>query len=141
MGYAFAAISELSMNTRAVQSYQDLAAWKEARSLVRSVYISTRLFPNEERFGLTSQIRRCAVSVPSNIAEGYGRGSRNDYSRFLRIARGSLFELETQMLLAHDLGYINDEARQGIQAQINKVARPLWGLIRSIETSNPSRMQ
>ncbi|MAO22656.1 MAG: four helix bundle protein [Phycisphaerae bacterium] len=129
------------MNTRAVQSYQDLAAWKEARSLVRSVYISTRLFPNEERFGLTSQIRRCAVSVPSNIAEGYGRGSRNDYSRFLRIARGSLFELETQMLLAHDLGYINDEARQGIQAQINKVARPLWGLIRSIETSNPSRMQ
>ena len=128
------------MGTRAVQRYQDLAAWQEARSLVREIYALTKSFPSDERFGLTSQIRRCSISVPSNIAEGYGRGSRNDYSRFLRIARGSLFEIETQLVLGHDLGYITDEACIGAQQQIDKVARPLWGLIRSVETSNPSRV-
>lgn len=128
------------MGTRAVQRYQDLAVWQEARLLVREIYVLTRLFPSDERFGLTSQIRRSAISVPSNIAEGYGRGSKNDYSRFLRIARGSLFEIETQLVLGHDLGYITDEARVGVQQQIDKVARPLWGLIRSVETSNPSRV-
>ena len=129
------------MGARAVQRYQYLAAWQEARSLVREIYVLTKSFPSDERFGLTSQIRRSAVSVPSNIAEGYGRGSKNDYSRFLRIARGSLFEIETQLVLAHDLGYITDEARVAVQQQIDKVARPLWGLTRSIETSNPSRVQ
>ncbi len=129
------------MGTRAVQSYQDLAAWQEARVLVRDIYAVTEGFPADERFGLTSQIRRCAVSVPSNIVEGYGRGSKNDYSRFLRIARGSLFEIETQLLLAHDLGYIEDESRIAVQGQIDKVARPLWGLIRSIENTSPPRMQ
>ncbi|MCR9074626.1 MAG: four helix bundle protein [bacterium] len=128
------------MGNRAVQSYQDLAAWQEARVLVRMVYEMSKTFPADERFGLVSQIRRCAVSVPSNIAEGYGRGSRNDYSRFLRIARGSLFEIETQLILASDLGFIEGDAKTDIQEQIDRVARPLWGLIRSVENTQPSRV-
>jgi four helix bundle protein len=140
MGFAFATNSEFVMGNRAIQSYQDLAAWQEARMLVRKVYEMTKSFPTDERYGLISQIRRCAVSVPSNIAEGYGRGSRNDYSRFLRIARGSLFEFETQLILAYDLGFVQDELKTDIQEQIDRVARPLWGLIRSVENTQPSRV-
>lgn len=140
MGFAVAINSEFVMGNRAVQSYQDLAAWQEARVLVRMVYEMSKTFPADERFGLVSQIRRCAVSVPSNIAEGYGRGSRNDYSRFLRIARGSLFEIETQLILASDLGFIEGDAKTDIQEQIDRVARPLWGLIRSVENTQPSRV-
>ena len=140
MGFAIATNSEFVMGNRAVQSYQDLAAWQEARVLVRKVYNMTKAFPNDERFGLVSQIRRCSVSVPSNIAEGYGRGLRNDYSRFLRIARGSLFEIETQLILASDLGFIEGDAKTDIQEQIDRVARPLWGLIRSVENTQPSRV-
>jgi four helix bundle protein len=140
MGFAFATNSEFVMGTRAIKSYQDLAAWQEARMLVRKVYEMTKSFPTDERYGLISQIRRCAVSVPSNIAEGYGRGSRNDYSRFLRIARGSLFEFETQLILAYDLGFVQDELKTDIQEQIDRVARPLWGLIRSVENTQPSRV-
>jgi four helix bundle protein len=119
----------------AIESYRDLAAWQRARELVVAVYEASADFPGDERFGLTAQVRRSAVSVPSNIAEGYGRGARADYARFLRVARGSLFEVEAQLVLASDLGMLKDDALARLQHAINEVARPLSGLIRSIERS------
>ena len=123
------------MNKQPVRSYQDLAAWQNARELNYEIYQITKEFPQDERFGLVSQIRRSAVSVPSNIAEGYGRGARADYIRFLRIARGSLFEVETQLILSSDLGYVDDGSREELNGKIDAVARPLSGLIRSLEAT------
>ena len=87
-----------------VKSYRDLIAWQKARELVKEEYLLTANFPVGERFGLVSQMDRAVVSVPSNIAEGYGRATTQDYLHFLRIARGSACELETQLVLAEDLG-------------------------------------
>lgn len=101
--------------------------------LVELVYRATAGFPDAERYGLVSQLRRAAVSVPSNVAEGYGRGTSQDYLRFLRLARGSLFETDTQILIAHRLGYLNDTTLEDLQGQINDVGRVLAGLIKSIE--------
>ena len=89
-----------------VTDYKDLEAWKVGRRLVREVYLATRALPQDERFGLIAQMRAAAVSIPSNIAEGYGRGTRQEYIRFLRIARGSAAELETQVILCQDLGHL-----------------------------------
>ena len=116
-----------------IQSYRDLSAWQRGRELVKAVYLATAAFPADERFGLVAQIRRSAVSVPSNIAEGYGRGSAPDYLRFLRIARGSLFEVETQLVLATDLGFLAEAGFTDLQSMINEAAKPLSGLIRSID--------
>src|SRR3990172_4088398 len=85
--------------------HYNLDAWKEAMALVKSVYQLTQIFPKEEIYGLTSQIRRAAVSVPSNLADGAARTGKSEFARFLSIARGSLSELETQLLIAADLGY------------------------------------
>lgn len=106
-----------------------LDVWKEAMRLAREVYRLSASFPDSERFGLTAQIRRCAVSVPSNIAEGAGRGTRKEYAHYLRISRGSLMELDTQLWLARDLGFFRDagEAHQLIQ----RVAAMLNALITS----------
>lgn len=87
------------------KSHRDLIVWQKALSLVKATYQLTSSFPKQEIFGLTSQIRRAAVSVPSNIAEGYGRRSDGDFARFILISRGSLLELETQLLIAKDLGF------------------------------------
>ena len=125
--------TERRMTAERVQSYRDLSAWQRARELVVAVYELSMHFPSDERFGLISQIRRSAISVPSNIAEGYGRGSSVDYARFLRIARGSLYEVETQLILACDLEYISRSDVDGMRELINAAARPLSGLIRSIE--------
>lgn len=116
-----------------IQSYRDLSAWQRARELVAAVYELTAEFPQDERFGLTAQVRRSAISVPSNIAEGYGRGARADYIRFLRIARGSLFEVEAQITLASDLGFITNDECEQMQSMIDAVAKPMWGLIRTLE--------
>ena len=83
-----------------IKSYRDLFVWQKAMELVTAVYAIPKVFPKEEQYGLTAQIRRSAVSVPSNIAEGYGRNSTLDYTRFLQIARGSLYELQTQLEIA-----------------------------------------
>jgi four helix bundle protein len=90
------------------KSFKDLEAWKKGRILVNKVYEITKTFPKTENFGLTSQMRRCVVSVPSNIAEGLGRNTSKDTLQFLFIARGSLYELETLIILASDQEYIND---------------------------------
>lgn len=108
-----------------------LHAWQEAVKLAADIYRITRIFPKEEIFSLTIQIRRAAVSVPSNIAEGYGRGGRGEIRRFLQIARGSLSEVETQIILAKDLGYIED--MRSAQARIDKIYGLIGGLLKNLE--------
>lgn len=102
--------------------------WLQARELVKNVYVLTTSFPKDELYSLTSQIRRCAVSVPSNIAEGCGRQSAKETIHFLHIARGSLFELETQLILADDLVYL-DSDRTTILSEIERVKKLLNGFI------------
>ena len=116
-----------------IQHYQDLIAWQKAMLLVEKVYEISRSFPADERFGLTNQIRRAAVSVPSNIAEGQGRGRTADFSRFLRMANSSRQEVETQLLIAVRLGYITAETASSTMELAAEVGRIISGLARSIE--------
>jgi len=113
-----------------IKTFRDLVAWQRAMKLARMLYIHTNTMPNEERFGLTSQMRRAAVSVPSNIAEGYARQSRTDYVRFLRMARASLAELSTQIELASDLGML--QPSPNLQEVLEETDRVLQGLVRSL---------
>ncbi|TQE99150.1 MAG: four helix bundle protein [Spiribacter salinus] len=116
--------------------HRRLAVWAEGIELVKMVYRATEVLPREEMYGLTAQMRRSAISVCSNIAEGAARGSPQDFARFLNIARGSLSELDTQVHIAMELGYLeNDEA---LQAKQDEVSRLLNGLHRKI-TQSPSR--
>jgi len=116
-----------------IKSYRDLVAWKKSFALGLSVYRATKSFPDREKYGITSQVCRSAVSVASNVAEGYGRGSSQDYVRFLRMARGSLYELDTQLLFAMELGYLSSDAHDVMQAELDECGRVLAGLIRSLE--------
>jgi four helix bundle protein len=116
-----------------IRSYKDLIVWQRAFGLGKNVYLLTSAFPPEEKFGLTAQLRRAAVSIASNIAEGYGRGGRSEYLRFLRIARGSLFEVETQVHFAAEFGFISIEDFQSCLEKIIDTARVLSGLIRRLE--------
>jgi len=116
-----------------IRSYQDLAIWKKAMELVVQVYHLTRRFPREEMHGLTSQMRRAAVSIPTNIAEGWGRGSRREYIQFLRIARGSLLELETLLAISRSLSYLSQEDMQTTLALVEEISRMLSGLIASLK--------
>jgi len=93
-----------------MRGHRDLVAWQKAMKLVRDLYRVTREFPKEEIYGLTSRLRRAAVSVPSNLAEGHGRFSRKEFRQFIGRARGSLLEVETQLEIARDLGYLNGSA-------------------------------
>ena len=111
-----------------------LDVWKDSMRLARDVYRVSTSFPDSERFGLTTQIRRCAVSVPSNIAEGAGRGGRKEYAHHLRIARGSLMELDTQLWIARDLGFIDNTSEMNMLIQ--RVAAMLNALINS-KTKSP----
>jgi len=106
-------------------------------ALVTSVYACTEGFPSRETFGLANQLRRAAVSVPSNIAEGKGRRSRREYVHFLYLARGSLFETETQLEIARNLGYLADDEIAGLRDQLSGVARVLNGLIQAIQRRVP----
>ena len=109
--------------------YKELAVWQRSMDLVREVYRCTRSFPGEELFGLSSQMRGAAVSVPSNIAEGKGRYSQKELIQFLYKARGSLMELETQTIIARDLQYLSDETSQTLSTRTLEVTRILNGLI------------
>ena len=113
-------------------SFQDLRVWREAMRLTREVYQHTADFPKHELYGLTQQIRRAAVSVPSNIAEGKGYWSDKDFVRFLRHARGSLLELQTQLLIAEDLAYVSKENTRAMLGRAEAVGRALSGLINSM---------
>lgn len=114
------------------RSYRDLEVWQGAVSLVESVYHATSGFPQDERFGLTSQIRRAAASVPSNIAEGHARSSTRDFLRHLSISRGSLAELETQLLISHRLGYLSSERMDALASECESVGRMLHGLTKAL---------
>lgn len=119
----------MSYGTR---SHHELRVWKMSMELAMDLYRFTSSMPADERFGLISQIRRAAASIPANIAEGAGRGSAADFARFLAIARGSLAELETHLLLAEGLGFISrDEAKHG---QIRRIRIMLSNLRRSLRT-------
>src|ERR1700712_2751459 len=109
--------------------YTDLEAWKEARILVKLIYTALKEFPKDEIFGLQSQIKRSAVSIPSNIAEGSGRNHKKDTLQFFYIARGSAYELETQLYLSYDLSFINDDLLATLLNQLEKVRKLLAGLI------------
>jgi len=110
-------------------SYRDLVAWRMAMLLVREVYGATQAFPNNELYGLTSQLRRAAISVPSNIAEGQARYSRREFHHFLNNARGSLAEVETQIMLANDLGYLCQKDLNALLLKASELGRILNGLI------------
>lgn len=110
--------------------YRGLAAWQNARKLAAAIYRVTQQFPRSEMFGLSQQMRRAVVSVPSNIAEGHGRRSSKDILRFLAMARGSLFEIETQIIIATDLGYIDANGSEALGRHVLDAIRPLNGLIR-----------
>lgn len=116
-----------------LKTYKELLVWQKSFQLCKSLYSATKAFPSDERFGLTAQIRRAAVSVPSNIAEGYERGTTRDYLRFLYIAKGSLSEIETQMLLARDLEFTKGRSVEETIKDIDEVERMLVALIRSLE--------
>ncbi len=116
-----------------LKNYKELKVWQKSYELCLKIYRITTTFPKEERYGLTSQIRRSVVSIPSNIAEGYGRKSIADYIRMLYISYGSVCELETQILLAGDLGFIEETMLGTTNADILEIERMLKALIKSLE--------
>ena len=115
-----------------VKSFRDLLVWQRAIQLSVAIYRLTQGFPREEIYGMTSQMRRSAVSVPSNIAEGYGRKSTADYVRFLQIAISSLYEVQTQLEIARNLGCFSRDAYERIYAQSRELERMLSSLIRKV---------
>ena len=115
-----------------MRNHKDLIVWQKSMALVRRVYEITRAFPHEEMFGLTSQMRRAAVSIPSNIAEGYGRIYDKERINFLSIALGSDSELETQLMISEDLGFTADGDNAELSSLNNEVIRMLTSLIRGI---------
>ncbi len=117
----------------AVRQYKDLIAWQKSMDLVEVVYRVTRCFPKEETYGLTNQLRRAAVSVPSNIAEGQGRGVGAEFSHHLRISNGSRQEVETQVMLAERLGFMQSADSQTVLALSEEIGRLLSGLCRSLK--------
>ena len=112
-----------------MKSYRELDVWKESRELVSLVYLTTRQFPKEEVYGIVNQMRRCAISIPSNIAEGCGRKTSKETIHFLYISRGSLYELETQSFLSKDLKFVSEEELDKLLIQINACMKLLNGFI------------
>lgn len=119
-----------------IKSYRELMVWQKGMDLVEAVYISTREFPKEETYGLTSQLRRAAVSIPSNIAEGQSRNAKAEFVHFLGIARGSLSEIETQILISQRLGYLSPETESTLLESTAELGRLLNGLLRSLTTDH-----
>ncbi|MFP4250517.1 MAG: four helix bundle protein [Armatimonadota bacterium] len=113
--------------------FEKLAAWQKAHQLALDAYRLTKNFPRDERFALTDQIRRCAASIPTNVAEGHGRLSDNEFAYFLRVALGSAAELQSLMLLARDLGYVSGETLCDFWPQVAETIRMLKGLLHRVE--------
>jgi four helix bundle protein len=118
--------------SRMPKSFRDLVVWQRARELAGLLYQLTQRFPREETYGLTAQLRRAGISIVSNIAEGSGRGTRSDYRGFLRIARGSALEVQSQLLIAQDLGF-GDRVQIARAEQITEeISRMLWAIIQKL---------
>ena len=116
-----------------VKSHKDLEVWKRSIELVTKIYNITNNFPNEELYGITSQIRRSAISIPSNISEGAGRQYRKELIQFLYVSLGSLAELETQLIISENLKYLNKNDSEDIQTELTEIRRMILGLIRSLK--------
>jgi four helix bundle protein len=113
-------------------TFEDLRAWQYAMSFVENLYRETSSFPKQELYRLTSQLRRAAVSIVSNIAEGKGRASDRDFCHFLDNARGSVYEVKTQLMLSERIGYLNHETSQRLLAEASEVSRLLNGLLKAL---------
>jgi four helix bundle protein len=122
--------------TNAIRSYRDLVVWQDAMSLAESCYRLVANYPKDELYGLTSQIRRAAVSIPSNIAEGYGRESSGSYLQFLKVSRGSLRELETQIMLSERVGVATTEQAKVALEKCDHVGKKLHGLIAAVQRTS-----
>ncbi len=120
-------------------TFEDLLAWQRAMELVLQVYRDTEAFPKHEMFGLTSQLRRAAVSVASNVAEGKGRGSDKEPIQFLNCSRGSVYEIQTQLRIAQRLGYLTDEQASALREKSDEVGRLLNGLIKAFTRVGAAR--
>ena len=118
--------------TNRIRGYRDLLVWQRAMLIAEQTYLLSRNFPREEQFGLTSQARRAAVSVAANIAEGYGRGTRPSYASFVRIAQGSLKELETHLVLAERVGVAKGASTGAILANADELGRMLRSLLNKL---------
>ncbi|MCP4457561.1 MAG: four helix bundle protein [Cytophagales bacterium] len=120
-----------------MKSYKELIVWQKSMKMVKEIYVLTSRFPDEEKFGLISQMRRAVVSIPSNIAEGWGCSTTGSYIQFLRISRGSLYELETQLELSKDLGYIkNSDDVENVFVEISKMLNTLMKKLENAGTSS-----
>ena len=119
---------------KSVESYRDLKVWQRGMKLVEQVYTLTEPFPASEKYELTSQLRRAAVSVPSDIAEGWGHSSQKQYIHFLELARSSLFEIETQIRIANRLGYVNADERDQLLSETDAQSKMLLSLMRSLRS-------
>ncbi len=115
-----------------MNSFKELKVWQKAMDLVTDIYAITTIFPQHEQFGITSQIRRSSISIPSNIAEGFGRNSNNEFVRFLRIAIGSLFELQTQLEISKNLKFISTEEFNKMLLESTEIEKMIKALIKSI---------
>ena len=114
------------------KSYRDLDVWRKAMILTRELYEATARYPSDERFGLVSQMRRAAVSIPSNLAEGHSRSGAGEFRHFISIAMGSVAELETQVILSVDLGFLNEDIEKHLLRQLDEIGKMLRGLYKSL---------
>ena len=119
------------------RAHTQLDVWREGIALVKAMYDATNGFPTEERYGLTSQIRRAAVSIPANIAEGAARGTQKEFLRFLIIARGSISELETLLTIAKEVGFLSEGKAGDLDNSCDQVSSRLSGLIDSVRNDTP----
>ncbi len=115
-----------------MKDFRELKVWEKAHGMTLEIYRATTRFPKDELYGLTSQLRRASASIPTNIAEGCGRGSDADFARFAQIAMGSASEVEYLLLLAHDLGYIDEAIHQTLTLQATEIKRMLTGLLQKL---------
>ncbi len=133
MGFAMQSDSAKNADTPNVRDYRDLLVWQRGITLAKKIYDTTKMFPKKEMFGLSSQLQRAAVSIPSNIAEGQQRRSINDFKRFLTIALGSLGEVDTQLFVARELNYLSSDDLSEARKEIGEIRKMIYGLIRSLE--------
>ncbi len=117
-----------------IRPHRKLEVWRQSLVLVKTIYQITESFPKAEQFGLTSQIRRAAVSIPSNLAEGAGRSGKKEFGYFLNVAQGSSSELDTQVELAKMLGYVNEDVYSDMMNQLTTISKMLYGLARKVRS-------
>lgn len=122
-----------------IKTHKDLLVWKKSIDLVEQIYTFTKQFPKEELYGITNQMRRCAVSIPANIAEGSGRKNKAEFIQFLHIALGSASELETHLIISQRIGFLSSNSYDEIMNALNEIIKMICGLINSLNSLNPTR--